>query len=247
MWKSRRLLTLLGVGVAAGFAALVLPMSVANAAGESGSTSPVPGWDGPYETCEGVVCLVMEPLTRESVGRDWSYEGIRPWITDWKGDQLYNVELNGEAVGGYNIKIEDFWNSFYSTSAYQFGDFMPNSDTPEDLSVLGNFGYLSGASIYQINLFDGAFTNLTINGVGPHDLNYWVMSANDLTYSVVTDPLKGVSAGLIQFGDDAPMQLWNSLFHSWTPEIPEYLIPNDPFAALDFNPCDFLGLCDLVG
>lgn len=238
MGKTHRLLTLVGVGAAAAFAAMILPMASATAATDLFG-NPV---GTAYETCHGAVCLVMDEVTRESAGTDWKYEGIRPWITDWKGDQLYNVTHDGQEVGSYTIKIEDFWNSFYSTSAYQFGDFVPSAEASE--YDLGNFGELSGASIYQINLFDGAFTNLTMNGVGAHDLNYWVMSAGDLTYSVVTDPLKGVSAGLLQIGEEAPMQLWNSLFHGWTPEIPDYLIPNDPFAALDFNPCDFLGMCD---
>ncbi|BBX22548.1 hypothetical protein MTER_19590 [Mycolicibacter terrae] len=237
MWKTRRLLTLLGVGAAAGFAALVLPMSVANAAGD-------PFTDGStWENCDGVVCLVMgSPLDG-----GWKYEGVRPFITDWKGDQPYSVQYNGDDVGSYTIKIEDYWNSFFSTSAYQFGDFTANPDLPEDfnMSDLGNFAYLAGSSIYQINI--GDFTNLTINGVGPHELNYWVMSLGDTSYTVVTDPINFTSAGLIQFAEEAPQQIWNSLFHSWTPEVPDYLIPADPFASLDFDPCDFLGaVCDGV-
>ncbi len=247
MWVSRRLLNLLGMGAAAAFAALVIPVSTANAAGDAGDTAPVPGFGGgPYETCNGAVCLVMEPLTRESVEKDWTYEGIRPYITDWKGDQLYNVMYtpagSDEALqaGSYNIKIEDYWNSLFSTRAYQFGDFAANPGASDvNLSDLGNFGYLSGASIYQVNV--GDFTNLTINGVGPHDLNYWVMTAGNFGYTVVTDPANFTSVGYIQIGDDDPMQLWNSFVHPWAPEVPDYLIPNDPFASLDFNPADFFG------
>lgn len=245
MGKSRRLLTLIGVGAAAGFAALVLPMATADAADGPGSTSPIPGWGGTYETCEGVVCLVMEPLTRESAERDWTYEGVRPWITDWKGDQLYNVTLNGEEVGSYNIKIEDYWNSFFSTSAYQFGDFTPNTAAPEDISALGDYGYLSGASIYSVHF--GDFTNLTINGVGEHDLNYWVMSFADTVYTVVTDPEAGRSQAYLQIDDAAPQFLWNSLLHDWFAPVPDHVIPDDPFASLDFDPCDYLGaICDGV-
>ncbi|ORW97411.1 hypothetical protein [Mycolicibacter terrae] len=212
-------------------------MSVANAAGD-------PFTDGStWENCDGVVCLVMgSPLDG-----GWKYEGVRPFITDWKGDQPYSVQYNGDDVGSYTIKIEDYWNSFFSTSAYQFGDFTANPDLPEDfnMSDLGNFAYLAGSSIYQINI--GDFTNLTINGVGPHELNYWVMSLGDTSYTVVTDPINFTSAGLIQFAEEAPQQIWNSLFHSWTPEVPDYLIPADPFASLDFDPCDFLGaVCDGV-
>jgi hypothetical protein len=231
------------VGAAAGFAALVLPMASAHATDLFGNP------DGTtYETCNGAVCLTMG----DPIDGNWKYEGIPPIITDWKGDQPYTVQYTADDgtvtdAGTYSIKIEDYWNSLFSTSAYQFGDFTANPDLPEgfNLSDLGNFGYLSGASIYQIHI--GDFTNLTINGVGPHDLNYWVMSAGDINYSVVTDPLNGVSAGLIQFGEEAPQQIWNSLFHGWTPDIPDYLIPNDPFALLDFNPADFLagGLAEL--
>lgn len=245
MWGPRRLLTLLGLGAAAAFAALALPTSAAHAAGPG--TSPIPGWgDDPWESCNGAVCLVMEPLTRESVEQDWTYEGIRPFITDWKGDQAYNVMFTPDGAeqsilaGTYNITIEDYWNSFFSTSAYQFGDFVANPDASDiSLSDLGNFGYLSGSSIYEINI--GDFTNLTINGVGPHDLNYWVVSNGDFSYNVVTDPSNFTSVGYIQVGDDAPMQLWNSFVHPWAPEVPDYLIPNDPFALLDFDPADFLG------
>lgn len=239
MWKSRRLLTLLGVGAAAGFAALVLPMSTAHAAGDGSGPPPVPGWgDDPWETCNGAVCLVMEPLTRESVETGWKYEGIRPWITDWKGDQLYNVEYNGNQVGGYNINIEDYWNSSFSTRAYQFSDFMPNDQTPADMSALGDFGYLSGASVYQVNI--GDFTNLTINGVGAHDLNYWVMSNGDFNYTVVTDPAEFASQAYIQIGDEDPQLIWNSFFHPTAVPVPDYLIPNDPFAILDFDPSQYL-------
>ncbi|CAJ1498836.1 hypothetical protein MU0083_002028 [[Mycobacterium] kokjensenii] len=240
MWDPRRLLTLLGVGAAAAVTALVLPMSAAQAA-----PGPIPGWgEGPFETCNGAVCMVMEPLTRESL-ENWSYEGIRPFITDWKGEQLYNIEYTPEGseestlAGSYNIQIEDFWNSFFSSSAYQFGDFVANPDLAEALDpmLLGNFGYLSGSSIYEVTI--GDFTNLTMNGIGPHDMNYWVMSFGDLTYTVATDPNNFASAGYFQTGDDDPIQLWNSLWHPWAPGVPDYLIPNDPFAELDFDPADF--------
>lgn len=241
MRKSRRLQTLLGVGAAAAFVALALP-TAAHAAGD-------PFLDGgPWESCDGAVCLVMGDI----LDGNWKYEGIRPVITDWKGDQPYIVQYTGEDgnvvdAGSYVVKIEDYWNSFFSTSAYQFGDFTANSALADDfdLSDLGNFGYLAGSSVYQINI--GDFTNLTINGVGPHDLNYWVMSLGDINYTVVTDPINFTSAGLIQFAEEAPQQIWNSLFHSWTPDVPDYLIPSDPFASLDFDPCDFLGaVCDIA-
>lgn len=245
MGKSRRLLTLFGVGAAAAFAALVLPMSAAHAAGgENSGIPPVPGWDGTYESCEGVVCLVMEPLTRESVESGWAYSGIRPFITDWKGDQLYNVTYDGANVGSYDIKIEDYWNSFFSSSAYQFGDFVPSAEASDGFD-LGDFDDLSGASIYKVTV--GDFTNLTMNGVGAHDLNYWVMSFGETDYTVVTDPAAGISQAYLQIGDADPTFLWNSLLHGWFAPVPDYLIPNDPFASLDFDPCDYLGaVCDIA-
>lgn len=234
MVGSGRLLNLLGIGAAAVFAALTLPTATATAAGD-------PFLDGgTYETCNEAVCMVMGDL-RDG---DWTYQGVRPFITDWKGDQPYTISYtdgeNAIDVGTYTIKIEDFWNVFYSTSAYQFGDFVANPDLPEgfDLGVLGDFGYLSGSSIYQINI--GDFTNLTINGVGPHDLNYWVMSTGDFGYTVVTDPINFASAAYLSIGDD-DLFLWNSLFHPWVPEVPDYLIPADPFTDLDFDPGDYLG------
>ena len=233
MSKPRRLLTLVGVGAAAAFAALVLPLSVAHA-------DPFTDPDGePYETCNGAVCLVMGDI----LDGNWKYEGIRPIITDWKGDQPYIVQYTADDgtvtdAGTYTVKIEDYWNSFFSSSAYQFGDFVASPAAADDLD-LGDFGDLSGSSIYQVTI--GDFTNLTINDVGPHDLNYWVMSAGDLIYTVVTDPLHGTSAGLIQTVGELPEQIWNSLFHPFVPDVPDYLVPDDPFASLDFDPCDFLG------
>ncbi|MEB3021864.1 hypothetical protein [[Mycobacterium] crassicus] len=231
------------MGAASAFAAVILPMAAANAAGDS----PVPGWGGTYDSCNGAVCLVMEPLTRASVESDWKYSGIRPWITDWKGDQAYNVQYTANDgtvtdAGSYNIKIEDYWNSLFSSSAYQFGDFVANPDAPEGLN-LGDFGDLSGASMYKVTI--GDFTNLTLNGVGAHDLNYWVMSYGNTDYTVVTDPNAGISQAYLQIGDAAPQFLWNSMFHDWFAPVPDYLIPNDPFAALDFNPCDYVGGCDV--
>ncbi|MGV0625838.1 hypothetical protein [Mycolicibacter minnesotensis] len=231
MWNSRRLVKLFGMGVAAGFAALVLPTATAAA-------DPLTE-EGPWESCNGAVCLVMGDVRAGG----WAYEGIRPFITDWKGNQPYDVRYTGEGgeainAGSYTVKIEEFWNPLYSTSAYQFGNFVGNPEAPDDLA-LGNFAYLSGSSMYRIDVFDGAFTNLTINNVGAHDLNYWVMSYGDITSTVVTDPNNFVSAGYIEFGDSDPIQLWNSLFHSWTPSVPDYLVPDNPFVGIDFDPDDF--------
>jgi len=74
MWKSRRFLTLSGVGAAGAFVAIVLSMSTANAAGSENGIAPGFG-GGPYETCDGAVCLVMGPENFS----DWQYGGVRPW------------------------------------------------------------------------------------------------------------------------------------------------------------------------
>lgn len=241
MSKSRRLLTLIGVGAAAGFAAVALPMASANAASDP--------MDGPYETCDGAVCLVMEPLTRDSFeGPDkvWTYGGVRPMFTQWKADdgQLYNVQVNdGDSTinaGSYDIKISDTWTPYVSSYVYQYGDFVPNADAPADLD-LGWFGDLSGATVYK-TVF-GDITSTTLSNVGPHDANYWVFSAPGFTNTIVTGD--GGSAAYIQFGDGPQSFLWNSLFHSGLPEaqVPDYVIPSDPFSSIDFDPCDFAGGC----
>lgn len=242
MWVSRRLLNLLGMGTAAAFAAIVLPASAAHAA--DGDSGPFPGWGGgPYETCNGAVCLVMEPLTRDSIENDWTYSGVRPFVTDWKGDQLYNVQYTGEDgqaidAGSYNINIDDFWSLLFSSSAYQFGDFVSSADAPNGTD-LGWYGDLAGSSISKVDVLDGAFTNLTINNVGPHDASYWVMSTPGLSYTQVS--VDGVSAAYLQLGESDPFFLWNSLPHSGLLEaqVPDYLIPNDPFAELDFDPSQY--------
>lgn len=243
MWRARRLITLLGVGAAAAFAALVLPMASAHAASD-----PMDG--GPYETCDGAVCLVMGPLTRDSFeGPDkvWTYGGVRPMFTQWKADdgQLYNVQAtDGDSkpidAGSYDIKISDTWTPLVASYVYQYGDFVANPDAPADLD-LGWFGDLSGATVYK-TVF-GDITSTTISNVGPHDASYWVFSTPDFTNTVVTGD--GGSAAYIQFGDSEPAFLWNSLFHPGLLEaqVPDYLIPSDPFSSIDFDPCDFVGGC----
>jgi hypothetical protein len=237
MWKLRRVLTLLGVGAATAFAAFALPMSAAHAADDG----IAPGWGGgPYETCAGAVCLVMGDENLDN----WQYSGIRPYFTDWNGAQDYNVQYTSDDgsvtdAGTYNIKIEDIWSPFYASSDYEFGDFAPNADAPDSLD-LGWFGDLSGATIHKLSFFDGAITNLMINNVGPHDVSYWVVSTPDYTNTLVT--ADGVSADFIQYGDSDPMFLWNSLFHSGLDEaqVPDYLVPADPFAGIDFDPSQYL-------
>lgn len=239
MWKSRRFLTLSGVGAAGAFVAIVLSMSTANAAGSENGIAPGFG-GGPYETCDGAVCLVMGP---ENLS-DWQYGGVRPWITDWKGDQVYNVQYTSDDgtvtdAGSYNIKIDDFWSTLLTSSTYQYGDFVPDAEASNGLD-LGWFDDLSGVTVQKLSYFGGAFTSLTMDNVGPHDATYWVFSTPDFTNTVVT--VDGVSADYIQVGDSSPMFLWNSLFHSGLTEaaVPNYVLPADPFAGVDFDPSQYL-------
>lgn len=245
MGKLRRLVELLGLGGSAAFVAIVLPMAVAHA-GE-GDDGVFPGWGGgPYESCNGGVCLVMEPLTQESVENDWQYSGVRPYFTEWKtaDPQVYNVQVdqgNGESInaGSYDIKISDTWTPLVAMYDYTYGDFVPNADAAG--LDLGWFGDLSGATVNKTTLFDGAITSLTMNNVGPHDVSYWVFSTPDYTNVMVT--ADGVSADYIQFGDSDPGFLWNSLPHSGMLEaqVPDYVIPNDPFSGIDFDPSQYFG------
>lgn len=263
MSRSRSSLTLLGIGAAAAFAAVALPMAAIAHADDSGADNGIaPGYGGgPYETCDGGVCLVMgdENLS------DWTYSGIRPFFTMWEGDQEYQVQYDpatasnppdglassdpstsGDAsttvdAGSYDIKVEDFWNPIYYSSDYQFGDFTPDADAPANASsLIGWYGDMSGATIDKTSAFDGEVTNLTMYNIGPDDANYEVFSTPDFTNTVVT--ADGASADYIQIGNDAPVFLWNSLFHSGLAEaqVPSFLIPDDPFSGIDFDPSEYV-------
>lgn len=290
MNSSRRLMTLLGLGAASAFAALALPLAAAHAEdGATGTqvTAPdngiAPGYGGgTYETCDGGVCLVMG---KEDLN-DWTYKGIRPFLTDWKGVQQYEVEYNPATAnnppdglattttetntlasintdttvttehlsaptttattidaGSYEVKTEDFWSPLFTSNAYEFGKFVPSADAPATAaSEIGWYGDMSDSSIYKVSLFDGDLTNLTMNNIGPHDADYWVVSTPNFTNTIVT--VDGASADYIKVGDDAPVFLWNSLFHSGLEEaaVPTFLIPDDAFAGTDFEPTQYLDI-----
>lgn len=276
MNSSRRLLTLLGLGAASAFAALALPLAAAHAE-DGGLATEVaaadngiaPGYGGgPYQTCDGGVCLVMG---KEDLS-DWTYKGIRPFLTDWKGVQQYDVEYNPATAsnppdglvttssstttetgitteagstnvdaGSYEVKTEDFWSPLFTSNAYEFGKFVPSADAPTTAaSEIGWYGDMSDSSIYKVSLFDGDLTNLTMYNVGAHDADYWVVSTPDFTNTIVT--VDGSSADYLKVGDDAPVFLWNSLFHSGLEEaaVPTFLIPDDAFAGTDFEASQYL-------
>jgi hypothetical protein len=234
MPTSRRLLSLLGGAAAALLTSFFLPMAVGHAAGADG---------GPYETCDGAVCLVQDPGHLA----DWNYSGVRPLVTDWQGTQPYSVEVNGDDVGSYSITAEDTWTPLYHVWHYEYGDFTPavaGSD-PD----LGAFAGQSGASVYDASMLNGDVNFLTLIDIEQHghELSYYVTSVGDFTNVAVVDPVHGTSADFIQSGDSAPQFVYNSLFHGgFFPQVPDYLVPGDQFAGLDFNPGDFVD-GDLAG
>jgi len=221
-----RVLSLLGGAAAALFAGFVMPAALAHA----GSVS-----NGPYETCDGAVCLVMGDVNPAT----WTYSGFRPYFTDWKGDQAYNVEVLGAGgtttdAGSYDIKVEDYWSQFMSSSSYQYGAFTPSADGAG--LDLGGFGDLTGTTIYRTTY--GDFTQLTINDAAT-GANYWIVSTP--SYVNIQVSMDGASQDYIQYaGDSSPTFLWNSLYDSSFVPVPDYLIPADPWAGLDFDPSEYL-------
>jgi hypothetical protein len=230
MSKPRRLLPLLGGGAAALLASFAVPMAFGHA--DPGG----PGGNAIFETCDGTgVCLVQDPNDLS----DWHYEGVRPLVTDWQGTQPYTVEANGTDLGSYNITAQDVWTPFYSVEHYTYGDFTPSAagSSPD----LGGFAGESGAQVYDVSIFGGAAQELNLNNVMQHghELTYEITKLGDFTNTNVIDTVDGTSADYIQSGTSAPEFLYNSLFHSFLPVPPDYLVPSDAFAAPDFNPVDF--------
>lgn len=217
---------LLGGAVAAVFAGFVMPAAFAHAAVAD---------NGPYETCDGAVCLVMGDYQPDT----WTYSGFRPYFTDWKGDQAYNVEVTGTdgstvTAGSYDITVEDYWSTFMSSSTYRYGDFTAGGDgTGLDL---GGFGDLAGTTVYSTTF--GDYNQVTINDAAT-GANYWIVTTPSYVNTVVT--MNGASQDYIQYtGDSAPTFLWNSLDDSTVVPVPDYLIPADPWAGLDFDPSEYL-------
>lgn len=218
-----RVLSLLGGAAAALFAGLVIPAALAHAG--SAATAP-------YETCEGTSCLVMGVYNPET----WTYSGFRPYFTDWKGDQAYNVEVtesDGSTVnaGSYDIKVEDYWSTFMSSSTYTYGDFTPADGAADP----GAFADLAGTTVYSTTF--GNVNQVTINDAA-NDASYWIVTTPGYVNTVVT--MDGASQDYIQYaGDAAPTFLWNSLDNSSYVAVPDYLIPADPWAGLDFDPSEY--------
>jgi hypothetical protein len=216
----QRVVSLLGGAAAALFAGFVMPAALAHA----GYADP-----GPYQTCEGSTCLVMGAYDPDT----WTYSGFRPYFTDWKGDQAYNVEVtaaDGSTVdaGSYDIKVEDYWSTFMSSSTYIYGEFTP-TDAGADL---GAFADLTGTTIYSTTY--GNYHQVTINDAA-NGASYWIVTTPNYVNTEVT--MDGASQDYIQYtGDAAPTLLWNSLDNSSYVPVPDYLIPADPWAGLDFDP-----------
>ena len=220
-----RVLSLLGGAVAALFAGFVTPAALANAA------SAV---DGSYATCDGASCLVMGVDNPDT----WTYSGFRPYFTDWKGDQAYHVESTGADgstvdTGSYDIKVEDYWSSWLSSSTYEYGDFTPAAGA--DGTDSGAFADLTGTTIY-ITTF-GDFNQVSINDAAT-GASYWIVTTPDYVNTEVT--MDGASQDYIQYtGDATPTMMWDSLDDSGFVSVPDYLIPNDPWAGMDFDPSEF--------
>lgn len=234
MFKSRRLVTLLG-GIAtaamAGFFGAALAQADAIVHAVTG---------GPFETCDSGVCLVMGPMAENT----WQYGGFRPFLTDWAtNDQPYHVMVpqdDGSSVdaGSYAMKVQDFWSPFMSVDQYHYGDFTPTAAGAG--ADLGAFADMSGASIYDSTTLNGLVHNVIYDNVQVHghEMSYYVTTMGDFTNVLVVGP--GGSGDYIQVGDQDPSWVINSLDHTFLPVAPEYLIPNDPFAGIDFDPSDFL-------
>ena len=217
-----RVLALLGGAAAALFAGCVMPAALAHA-----------GVAGPYQTCDGATCLVMGIDNPDT----WTYSGFRPYFTDWKGDQVYNVEVaaaNGSLVnaGSYDIKVEDYWSALMSSSTYTYGAYTPAEDGADP----GAFAGLTGTTVYSTTF--GDFNQVTINDAA-NGATYWIVTTPNYVNTEVT--MDGASQDYIQYaGDAAPTLLWNSLDNSSYVSVPDYLIPADPWAGLDFDPSEYL-------
>ncbi|MBS9534324.1 hypothetical protein KIH27_12080 [Mycobacterium sp. M1] len=219
------MLALIGGAAAAAFALFAVPAALAHADTAGG---------GPYETCADGTCLVMGVDNPDT----WTYGGFRPYFTDWKGDQAYNVDLSGADgtstdAGSYDVKVEDFWTPLISSSTYHYGDFTPAAG--ETGADLGAFADLTGTSVYTTTV--GDFHQVTIDA--SNGATYWIVTTPDFVNTVVT--MDGASQDYIQHtGDAAPSFLWNSLTDPTFVSVPNYLIPDDPYSGIDFDPSQFL-------
>ncbi|SRX95413.1 hypothetical protein MSP7336_03682 [Mycobacterium shimoidei] len=231
MPNPHRVLSVLGAAAAALLAVLFLPKPAAHAEAT---------YEDLYQTCDGAICMVQDP----GYLANWEYSGMRPLVTDWQGTQPYTVVLTqgGETVelGSYQITAEDTWTPMYSVWHYEYGDFTPAIEGSDP--DLGGFADMSGASVYDFSMLDGDVQILTLDDVvvHGHELTYQVITIGDFTNTAVIDTVNGTSADFIQIGDADPQFLYNSLFHGWIPEVPEYLVPADMFAQMDFDPGDFV-------
>jgi hypothetical protein len=231
MSKLRRFLPVIGAAGGGLVAAALLPVAIGHAD------------DGPYETCEGGLCLVQDPDYLDN----WSYSGLRPFVTDWKGTQPYSVVehdgTDGQSadLGSYDIKAEDVWTPVSMLSHYEYGDFTPSAG--ESDPDLGAFAGLSGASIWDISYFDGTIEALSLSNVEQHghELSYYVTTLGGFTNVLAYDPVNFETADYIQMGTSDPQFLFNGLFHGdHAPPVPDYLIPGDQFSDMDFDPGQFI-------
>lgn len=221
-----RVLALLGGTAAAVTAALIMPAGNAEATTAAG---------GPYETCDGAVCLVMGPDNPA----DWTYGGLRPMFTQWQGTQPYLVDVTNPDgsvtdAGSYAVNVSDTWTPMAYSDVYTYGDFTPTVGA-ESVN-LGAFGDLSGTTVYDTVI--GNFHNLTIDL--PNGVSYWVLSTPTFTNTVVTIASEGGSQDYLQVGNAEPTLLWDALWNPSIVPVADYLEPADPYAGIDFDPSSFL-------
>lgn len=221
MSKPRRLLPLVGGATAALLTSFIVPTAFGHAD------------DAVSTDCIGAVCLVMGDKVQGDYG------GLRPFFTNWQGDQPYTVQVaqdDGSSIdaGSYHINIDDFWSPIIANSTYHYGDFTPTAEA-SDLDLAG-FEDLSGTTVYNTSYFGGVVNQLAINE--PGGANFIVISSPAFTNTLVATGDE--SADFVQYGASAPTQLWNSLDDSGFAQVPNYVLPPDPWAALDFDPSNFL-------
>jgi hypothetical protein len=211
--KQRQHLLVLGLFAGGLAAAALVPMAVAHA-----------------DDCSLGDCTLVSGGDPTGV----SYEGFRPFATEWDSTQPVNVEVtDGTSFvsGSYSVTEQDFASPTLDQDMYQYSTFVPAADNPTGIDSDG----LSGATVNDIAYGPGE--GLTSSG-DPTFLanNLDVQYANGSQIEVTTDTgeftnvFDGTSTEsgdwLVMPGDATPIVLWDSLP---TPSMPDI---SDIFSVL---------------